>query len=202
MGHTLDGLQAEYARVPFANNSMYLIPVDADPRAMVLQSDVLSSGYECGVLRGKVQPGSTVAIIGVGPVGLAALITAQLFSPSIIIAIDRVPKRLEIAKTLGADFIINSEIEDTEAVVRTVTEGKGCDTVVEAVGFASTIDIAQTLVAVGGTIANVGVHSSKVDFHLQKSWSNNICRLNLQGVNYWILLIVVHSNDYTAQRQC
>lgn len=186
LGNTIDGMQAEYTRSPHADGSLHLIPEDADPRAMILLSDVLTSGYECGVLRGNVRPGSTVAIIGMGPIGLAALVTAQLHSPSVIIAVDTDPNRLRVAKELGADFTINPATGDSEAVVKSLTSGKGCDTVIEAVGIASTIHNAQKIVAIGGVIANIGVHSTKVDLYLEDLWIQNIGKpylMALEGVD-------------------
>lgn len=175
LGNTIDGTQAEYVRIPHADSSLYLLPSTANEDIFVMLSDIFPTGLECGVLNGKVQPGSSVAIIGAGPVGLAALITAQLYSPSIIIVIDQDANRLETAKKLGAHYVIDSKDGTTENYVKSVTDGKGCDTVIEAVGIPATFELCQDLVAPGGTIANVGVHGTKVDLHLEKLWSENIC---------------------------
>lgn len=141
---------------------------------MVMLSDIYPTGLECGVLNGKVQPGSTVAIVGAGPVGLAALITSQLYSPSTIIMVDTDHNRLKVAKSLGANHTIDPSDGKTEEAVKALTDGKGCDTVIEVVGLPATFAITQDLVAPGGTIANVGVHGTKVDLHLEKLWDKNI----------------------------
>jgi alcohol dehydrogenase len=177
LGNTIDGTQAEFVRVPHAASSLYPIPATANEDALVMLSDIFPTGLECGVLNGKVQPGSTVAIIGAGPVGLAALITAQLYSPSLIIMIDRDLNRLESAKNLGVHYTIDPTNGETAQNVKSITDGKGCDTVIEAVGIPATFELCQEIVAPGGTIANVGVHGTKVDLHLEKLWSQNICML-------------------------
>ena len=177
LGNTIDGTQAEYVRVPHAASSLYHIPPTANEDALVMLSDIFPTGLECGVLNGKINPGGTVAIIGAGPVGLAALITAQLYSPSLIIMIDRDVNRLESAKKLGAHHTIDPTNGEAAKYVKSITDGKGCDTVIEAVGIPATFKLCQELVAPGGTIANVGVHGTKVDLHLEKLWSQNICML-------------------------
>lgn len=191
MGNTINGTQAEYVRIPHADSSLYPIPAGADESALVMLSDIFPTGLECGVLNGKVQPGSTVAIVGAGPVGLAAMITAQLYSPSLIIVIDNNVNRLKIAKELGADYALNSSthILGKEVVeeIKELTEGKGCDAVIEAVGIPATFEMCQEIVAPGGVIANVGVHGTKVDLHLESLWSKNICKLLFchVGCNLW-----------------
>jgi alcohol dehydrogenase len=175
LGNTINGTQAEYVRIPHADSSLYLLPSIWNEEVFVMLSDIFPTSLECGVLNGKVQPGSSLAIVGAGPVGLAALITAQLYSPSIIIVIDQDMNRLESAKKLGAHYTIDSRDGKTENYVKSVTDGKGCDTVIEAVGIPATFEMCQSLVAPGGTIANVGVHGTKVDLHLEKLWSQNIC---------------------------
>jgi len=137
-------------------------------------SDILPTGFECGVLNGKVQPGSTVAIIGAGPVGLAALLTAQFYSPAEIIMIDPDDNRLAMAKKLGATSIINNSKEQTIEKVKAFTNGKGADTVIEAVGIAATFELCQSLVAPGGIIANIGVHGKSAVLHLETLWAHNI----------------------------
>lgn len=174
LGHTIDGTQAEYVRIPHADTSLYRIPADADEEALVLLSDILPTGFECGVLNGKIQPGSTVAIVGAGPIGLATLLTAQFFSPSRIIMIDVDDNRLEVARRFGATETINSARENAVERAFFLTDGIGADTVVEAVGIPETFELCQDLVAPGGTIANVGVHGHKADLHLEKLWSHNI----------------------------
>jgi alcohol dehydrogenase len=174
LGNTIDGTQAEYLRVPHAASSLHRLAADIDTRAAVMLSDILPTGLECGVLNGRVQPGGTVAIIGAGPVGLAALITAKLYSPSLIVAIDTDDGRLAMAKKLGAQHTVNPTAVDAAEAVRTLTNREGCDTVIEAVGVPATFELCQELVAPGGTIANVGVHGAKVDLHLEKLWDRNI----------------------------
>ncbi len=174
LGHLIDGTQAEYVRVPHADTSLYPIPADADEEALVMLSDILPTGFECGVLNGKVQPGSTVAIVGAGPVGLAALLTAQFYSPARIIVVDLDDNRLEVAKRFGATDVINSTDGKAAEAVKALTEGRGVDTAIEAVGIPATFGVCENLVAAGGTIANVGVHGTKVDLHLETLWAHNI----------------------------
>ncbi|TVY51392.1 alcohol dehydrogenase [Lachnellula cervina] len=173
LGNTIDGTQAEYVRIPHADSSLYPIPAGADESALVMLSDIFPTGLECGVLNGKVQPGSTVVIVGAGPIGLAAMITAQLYSPSTIIMVDQDANRLKVAKSLGAHHGIISD-GNVEDAVKGLTDGKGCDTVIEAVGVPATFELCQKLVAPGGVIANVGVHGTKVDLHLESLWTQNI----------------------------
>ena len=137
-------------------------------------SDILPTGFECGVLNGKIRPGSVVAIIGSGPVGLAALLTAQLYSPSEIIMIDIDDNRLEIAMQFGATDTINSRDQKAIDRVKALTNGRGVDTAIEAVGIPSTFEMCQKIIAIGGTIANIGVHGDVVDLHLEELWDQNI----------------------------
>jgi len=174
LGNTIDGTQAEYVRIPHADSSLYPIPAGADEAALVMLSDIFPTGLECGVLNGKVQPGSTVVIVGAGPVGLAALITAQLYSPSTIIMVDTDANRRKVATSLGAQHTIDPSDGKAEEAVKALTEGKGCDTVIEAVGVPATFELCQKIVAPGGVIANVGVHGTKVDLHLETLWAQNI----------------------------
>jgi alcohol dehydrogenase len=174
LGNTIDGTQAEYVRIPHADSSLYPIPEGADEAALVMMSDIFPTGFECGVLNGKVEPGSSVVIVGAGPVGLAAMITSQLYSPSVIIMVDTDQNRLNVAKSLGAHHTIDPSDGKTEEAVKALTDGKGCDTVIEAVGVPATFEICQHLVAPGGVIANVGVHGTKVDLHLENLWAQNI----------------------------
>ncbi|KAG7095466.1 hypothetical protein E1B28_006206 [Marasmius oreades] len=173
LGNTIDGTQAECVRIPHADGSLHKCVKNATDEDQVLISDVLPTGYECGVLNGDVQPGRTVAVIGSGPVGLGAVITAQLYSPSRLIVIDLDANRLETAKRLGATDVIVSG-PNTVKEVLALTEGEGVDTVIEAVGVPETIELCQELVAVGGTIANMGVHGRKADLHLERLWSHDI----------------------------
>ena len=174
LGNEIDGTQAEYVRTPHADTSLYPIPEGADEEALVMLSDILPTGFECGVLNGKVTPGSTVAIVGSGPIGLAALLTAQFYSPAEIIMIDLDDNRLKIARQFGATQTINSSDGKAAATVKALTGGRGADTVIEAVGVPATFLLCQELVGAGGIIANVGVHGQKVDLHLETLWPLNI----------------------------
>ena len=174
LGHLIDGTQAEYVRIPYADTSMYKIPANSDEEALVMLSDILPTGYECGVLNGKVSPGDTVAIVGAGPVGLAALLTAQFYSPSLIIMIDPDDNRLAVARKMGATHTINNRNEMAVEKVFKLTENKGVDAVIEAVGIPATFELCQSLVAPGGRIANVGVHGKSVELHLETLWAKNI----------------------------
>lgn len=174
LGHLIDGTQAEYVRIPHADTSLYPIPEGADEEALVMLSDILPTGFECGVLNGKVQPGSAVAIVGAGPVGLAALLTAQFYSPAQLIVVDLDKNRLEVAKRFGATDTIDSSSGDPAAAVMQLTGGRGVDTAIEAVGVPATFVLCERIVAAGGTIANVGVHGAKVDLHLDTLWAHNI----------------------------
>lgn len=174
LGNEIDGTQAEFVRTPHADTSLYPIPVGADEEALVMLSDILPTGFECGVLNGKVAPGSTVAIVGAGPIGLAALLTAQLYSPAQIIMIDQDENRLEVALKFGATHAINNSAGDAVTQVKELTGGLGVDTAMEAVGVPATFQICQSIVAPGGVIANIGVHGKKVDLHLETLWSQNV----------------------------
>ena len=174
LGNTIDGTQAEFVRTPHADTSLYPIPAGADEEALVMLSDILPTGFECGVLNGKVQPGSTVAIVGSGPIGLAALLTAQFYSPGEIIMIDLDDNRLEVATRFGATKIINSSDGKAVETLMTLTDNRGVDTAIEAVGIPATFELCEQIVAAGGVIANIGVHGVKVDLHLEKLWDRNI----------------------------
>src|SRR6204780_4339896 len=174
LGNSIDGTQAEFVRIPHADNSLYPIPAGADEEALVMLSDILPTGFECGVLNGKVEPGSIVAIVGSGPVGLAALLTAQFYSPAEIIMIDLDDNRLEVAKRFGATSTVNSKNSDAVAQVMRMTGDRGVDAAIEAVGIPATFVLCEDIVAPGGTIANIGVHGVKADLHLERLWSHNI----------------------------
>jgi alcohol dehydrogenase len=174
LGNTIDGTQAEFVRIPYADNSLYPIPEGADEEALVMLSDILPTGFECGVLNGKVQPGATVAIVGSGPIGLAALLTAQFYSPAEIIMIDLDNNRLETARRFGATAVVNSTDGNAVATVMKMTGKRGVDTAIEAVGIPATFELCQKIIAPGGTIANIGVHGKKVDLHLENLWDRNI----------------------------
>jgi alcohol dehydrogenase len=173
LGHTINGTQAEYVRIPHADNSLYSVPAGADEEALVMLSDIFPTGYEIGVLNGCVKPGDTIAIVGAGPIGMAALLTALFFSPAKIYMIDVDQNRLDVAIKFGATHIINSGQED--AVKKIMSETKdGVDVAIEAVGVPETFDICQNIVRPGGHMANVGVHGKKVDLQIQKLWISNI----------------------------
>lgn len=174
LGNIIDGTQAEFVRIPHADNSMYPIAPGLDEEALVMLSDILPTGFECGVLNGTVKPGDTVAIVGSGPVGMAALLTAQFFTPAAIIVIDVDDNRLALAKTFGATHIINSRNEKTVETVMQLTNGKGVDVAIEAVGIPDTFELCSAFVGAGGHIANVGVHGKSVTLHLETLWSKNI----------------------------
>jgi alcohol dehydrogenase len=174
LGNSIDGTQAEFVRIPHADMSLYAIPAGADEEALVMLSDILPTGLECGVLNGRVQPGATVAIVGSGPIGLAALLTAQFYSPAQIIMIDLDDGRLAVAKRFGATATVNSGDGKAADAVMSLTAGLGVDTAIEAVGVPATFELCQKIVAPGGVIANIGVHGVKVDLHLEKLWDRNI----------------------------
>lgn len=174
LGNQIDGTQAEYVRIPHADTSLYPIPPGADEEALVMLSDILPTGFECGVLNGKVAPGSAVAIVGSGPIGLAALLTAQLYSPAEIIMIDLDDNRLEVARKFGATQTINSTGGKAADAVMAMTGKRGVDTAIEAVGIPATFELCEKIIAPGGTIANIGVHGKKVDLHLESLWDRNI----------------------------
>ena len=174
LGNVIDGTQAEYVRIPHADTSLYRIPAGADEEALVMLSDILPTGFECGVLNGKVQPGGSVAIVGAGPIGLAALLTAQFYSPASIIMVDLDDNRLASAKRFGATAIVNSKDGRAAATIMNMTDGKGADTVIEAVGIPATFELCEAIVAPGGTIANIGVHGTRVALHLERLWDRNI----------------------------
>jgi len=174
LGNTIDGTQAEHVRIPFADTSLYPVPKGVDEDALVMLSDILPTGFECGVQNGAVKPGDVVAIVGAGPVGLAALLTAQFYSPAELIMVDLDDNRLEVSRRFGATQTVSSK--DGKAVERVLalTGGKGVDVAIEAVGVPATFDICQDVVAAGGHVANVGVHGKGVTLKLEKLWAHNV----------------------------
>ena len=174
LGNTIDGTQAEFVRIPFADTSLYLVPENADEDAMVMLSDILPTGYECGVLNGAVKPGDMVAIVGAGPVGLAALLTTQFYAPANLVVIDLDDNRLAVAKQFGATAAVNSADGKAAEKIMAMTGGKGVDVAIEAVGIAATFGLCQDIIGAGGHIANIGVHGAGVTLHLEKLWSQNI----------------------------
>ncbi len=173
-GHLIDGLQAEYARVPFADTSVYKIPAELDDEQVLFLSDILPTAYEVGVLNGRVEPADTVAIVGAGPIGLAAVLTAGLYTPSHIVAIDFDDGRLARAKEFGADVTINNRDGRALAQVMELTGGLGADVAIEAVGLPETFELCTELVRPGGRIANVGVHGHSATLHLETLWIRDL----------------------------
>src|SRR5580698_2295822 len=174
LGNLIDGTQAEFVRIPFADNSLYPIPAGADEEDFVMLSDILPTGFECGVLNGKVKPGDTVAIVGAGPIGLAALLTAQFYSPARLLMIDTDDNRLEVAQKLGATEIVNNAGGKAAERIMALTAERGVDVAIEAIGIPASFDICQSIVAAGGRIANIGVHGKPVQLNLEKLWDHNI----------------------------
>ena len=173
LGNLINGTQAEYVRIPHADNSLHAVPANADEDALVMLSDILPTGFEIGVMNGCVKPGDTIAIVGAGPIGMAVLLTAQFYSPAKVYMIDLDENRLQMAKKFGATDTINSGAED--AVKKILSQTKdGVDVAVEAVGAPATFDICQNIIRPGGHIANVGVHGHSVDLQIQNLWIKNI----------------------------
>jgi alcohol dehydrogenase len=173
-GHLIDGLQAEYARVPFADNSVYKVPAELSDEQVLFLADILPTSYEVGVLSGQVSPGDVVAVVGAGPIGLAAILTARLYTPGKIIAIDLTDSRLESARRFGADETINNGEQDALARVLELTDGLGADAAFEAVGVPQSFELATELVRPGGRIANIGVHGKPATLHLERLWIRDI----------------------------
>jgi alcohol dehydrogenase len=199
LGNTIDGTQAEFVRIPHADTSLYHVPDGADEEALVMLSDILPTGFECGVLNGQVKPGDMVAIVGAGPIGLAALLTAQFYSPAELIMVDMDANRLEVAKTFGATRLVRDNAVNE---IMKITNGKGVDVAIEAVGIPATFDICQSIVAPGGHIANVGVHGKSVELHLETLWSSNVTittRL-VDTVSTPMLLKIVQSGRLQPRR--
>ena len=174
LGHKIDGTQAEYVRVPFADNSTHPAPTGVEDEELLMLADILPTGYEVGVLNGRVSPGDVVAVVGAGPIGLAAIMGARLYSPSHIVAIDKADIRLDAAKLFGADVIVNNDWEDAVEVVASLTDGLGADVAVEAVGVPSTFELAAALARPGGHVANIGVHGEPATLHLEDLWIKDV----------------------------
>ena len=174
LGNEIDGTQAEYVRVPFADNSTYPMPDGVSDEDMLMLADILPTAYEVGVLNGRVGPGDVVAVVGAGPIGLSAISGARLFSPSLVVAIDMAPARLDAAKQFGADVVINNAEQDPLAAVRELTGGLGADVAIEAVGVPATFELAVDLVRPAGRVANIGVHGKPATLHLQRVWDRDL----------------------------
>jgi alcohol dehydrogenase len=173
-GHTINGLQAELARVPFADNSMYKFPEALADEQVLFLADILPTAFEVGILNGTVSPGDVVAIIGAGPVGLSAILTATLYTPGRIVSIDLADSRLESALRFGADITINNGREDPLALIMEMTDGLGVDVALEAVGVPKTFELATGLIRPGGRVANIGVHGKPAALHLETLWTRDV----------------------------
>ncbi len=174
LGNRIDGTQAEYVRIPLADTGLYALPAEVEDEAAVMLSCILPTGMECGTLNAQVKPGDIVAIIGAGPVGLATLLTAQLYSPAEIVMIDLDDNRLQVARSFGATQVVNSSDGKAVERVMALTRGAGVDVAIEAVGLPATFDMCQSIIAAGGRIANMGVHAKPVELHLERLWASNI----------------------------
>jgi alcohol dehydrogenase len=174
LGHTIDGTQAEYVRLPFAETSTYLIPSGVTDESVLMLADIGPTGYEVGVLNGGVEPGDVVAVVGAGPIGLSAMLTSRLYSPSHIVAIDVAEARLEAAKGFGATATINNSRQDAVAMVKELTGGLGVDVAIEAVGIPETFELCAELIRPGGRVANIGVHGKPATLHLEDLWIKGV----------------------------
>jgi alcohol dehydrogenase len=174
LGHLIDGVQAEYARIPFVDTSAYLVPEGLTDEQVLFLADILPTAYEVGILNGRVRPGDVVAIVGAGPIGLAAVLTAKLYTPATIVVIDLAAKRLEMAKSFGADVTIDNGSVDPIARIMELTDGLGADVAIEAVGVPSTFELCTEIVRPGGTVANIGVHGAPATLHLEKLWIKDV----------------------------
>ncbi|MBO0871746.1 MAG: zinc-dependent alcohol dehydrogenase family protein [Micromonosporaceae bacterium] len=173
LGHLVDGVQAQYARLPLADLSTYKLPPGIPDDVAVLLADILPTAYEVGVLNGQVRPGETVVVVGAGPIGLAAILTAKLYSPSHIVAVDTAESRLQAAKQFGADIVLRPD-DDPRALVGSVTDGLGADVAIEAVGVPESFELCAALVRPGGRVANVGVHGKPATLHLEDLWIRDV----------------------------
>jgi alcohol dehydrogenase len=174
LGYMIDGTQAEYVRVPFAENSVYPVPAGVTDAEGILLSDILPTGFEIGVQYGAVKPGDVVAVIGSGPVGLASVMTSRLYGPSKVIAVDVDRARLDRAADFGATDTVDSSAADWREQVLALTDGLGVDVAIEAVGLPATFTMATTIVRPGGHVANVGVHGKPVELALNELWIENL----------------------------
>jgi alcohol dehydrogenase len=174
LGHLIDGTQAQYVRVPFADTSTYPVPAGVADEAVLMVADILPTGYEVGVLNGHVVPGDVVAIVGAGPIGLSAIVGARLYSPSHVVAIDLAESRLEAAKRFGADVVVNPRRDDARAIIGDLTDQLGADVAIEAVGTPEAFELTASLARAGGHVANVGVHGKPASLHLEELWSKDV----------------------------
>ncbi len=199
LGHLIDGTQAEYVRVPFSDNSLYKLPAGVSDEAAVMLSDILPTGFEIGVRYGRVKPGDVVAVVGAGPVGLAAIMTAGLYGPARIIALDLDANRLEKAKSFGATDVVNNGDEDWIDQVQAMTDGLGVDVAIEAVGVPATFEACTRIVRPGGSVANVGVHGAPVELALQDLWIMDLSiTMGLVSTNTTPMLLKLVAQDRLA----
>jgi alcohol dehydrogenase len=174
LGHLINGVQAEYARIPFIDTSAYEVPEGLSDEQVLFLADILPTSYEVGVLNGRVRPGDVIAIVGAGPIGLAAILTAKLYTPATIVAIDLAGARLEKAKAFGADLTINNGRENAVEKLLELTGGLGVDVAMEAVGVPETFELCADIVRPGGHVANIGVHGKPATLHLEKLWIKDV----------------------------
>jgi alcohol dehydrogenase len=202
LGNEIDGTQAEFVRVPFADNSTYPVPAGVSDEAVLMLSDILPTAYEVGVLNANVRPGDIVAIVGAGPIGLSAILGAKLFSPSIVVAIDKSAVRLEAAKQFGADLVFDNSEHDPIEFVRDMTDGLGADVAIEAVGVPATFELAVDLVRPGGHVANIGVHGAPATLHLEQIWDRDLTITTglVDAYSTATLLRLVSSGDIDPSR--
>lgn len=172
-GHLIDGVQAEFARVPYAETSVHVVPAGVSNEQVIFLADILPTGYEIGVQYGRVKLGDSVAVVGSGPVGLAAMMAATVTGASRIIAVDLEASRLKRAESFGATHTVVSG-EDAEQQILELTDGHGVDVAMEAVGLPATFDLCTRIVRPGGTVANIGVHGAPTTLHLEELWIKNI----------------------------
>jgi alcohol dehydrogenase len=202
LGHTIDGTQAEYVRVPFADTSTYVLPDHVQDEAALMLADILPTSYEVGAVNGKVSPGDTVVIVGAGPIGLAAITMSRLYSPGRIVVVDLAESRLDAAKQLGADLCLGASHEDVVEVVRGITDGLGAHVAIEAVGVPETFELCTKLVRPGGHVANIGVHGAPATLHPEDLWARNLT-VTTGLVDTWstpTLLSLVESGQIDSQR--
>jgi len=202
LGYKINGTQAERVRVPFADTSTYQVPPGLDDEAVLMLSDILPTAYEVGVINGRIRPGDTVAIVGAGPIGLAAIMAARLYSPGHIVAVDLADTRLDAAKQFGADVVVNPSRQDPAQAIADLTDGLGADVAIEAVGLPETFEMCTSLVRPGGHVANVGVHGKPATLHLEDLWTRNVT-ITTGLVDTWStprLLKLLGTGELAAER--
>jgi alcohol dehydrogenase len=201
-GHLVDGTQAEYTRVPFAETSVHKVPAGVSDRQVLFLTDILPTGYEVGVRNGQVKPGDVVVVVGAGPVGLAAIQTAGLSGAATVVAIDRADSRLEHARRFGADHVVNAADADVEdQLANLAVDGLGADVAIEAVGIPETFDLCTRVVRPGGIVANIGVHGAPTTLHLEKLWIKNLTITTglVDGTTIPMLLQLVRSGKIASE---